>query len=118
MYSESIISLGFCQVFFIDKTSISYILNLFGEYVLQVRGTLQFFDACTKFGLERGWDVGMEKWNSVTRGPDGRTTPQEERDRIHLAAPQLSVFRYQHKIREAFNPNDLGDAYYETLEDS
>ncbi len=81
-------------------------------------GTLEFFDACTRLGLERGWGVGMEKWNAVARGPDGRTTPKEERDRIHLSAPQPSVFRYQHKIREAFNPNDLGDAYYETLEDS
>ncbi len=81
-------------------------------------GTLEFFDAATKLGLARGWGVGMEKWNSVARGADGRTTPKEERDRMHLAAPQPSVFRYQHKIREAFNPNDLGDAYYETLEDS
>jgi hypothetical protein len=60
----------------------------------------------------------MEKWNSQARGPDGKTTPKEERDRMHLAAPQPSVFRYQQKIKEAFNPNDLGDAYYETLEDS
>jgi len=82
-----------------------------------VEGTLEFFDACTKLGLERGWGVGMEKWNSVARGPNGRTTPKEERDKIHLSAPQPSVFRYQHKIREAFNPNNLGDAYYETLED-
>jgi glycolate oxidase len=81
-------------------------------------GTLEFFDACTRLGLERGWGVGMEKWNAVARGPDGRTTPKEERDRIHLSAPQPSVFRYQHKIRQAFNPNDLGDAYYETLDDS
>ena len=82
-----------------------------------VEGTLEFFDACTELGLERGWGVGMEKWNAQNRGPDGRTTPKEERDRIHLSAPQPSVFRYQHKVREAFNPNDLGDAYYETLED-
>jgi hypothetical protein len=81
-----------------------------------VEGTLEFFDACTKLGLERGWGVGMEKWNAVARGPDGRTTPKVERDQIHSSAPQPSVFRYQHKIRQAFNPNDLGDAYYETLD--
>jgi hypothetical protein len=81
-------------------------------------GTLEFFDACTAFGLEKGWGVGMEKWNSQARGLDGRTAPKEERDRIHLSAPQPDVFRYQHRIREAFNPNDLGDAYYETLDDS
>jgi glycolate oxidase len=80
-------------------------------------GTCKFFEACTEFGLKKGWGVGMERWNSVARGPDGRTTAKEERDRIHLSAPQPSVFRYQHKVREAFNPNDLGDAYYETLED-
>jgi glycolate oxidase len=83
-----------------------------------VEGTLEFFDACTKLGLERGWGVGMEKWNAVARGPDGKTTPKAERDKMHLAAPQPAVFRYQQKVREAFNPNDLGDAYYETLDDS
>lgn len=83
-----------------------------------VEGTLELFDAATKLGLERGWGVGMEKWNAQARGPDGKTPPKDERDRIHLAAPQPSVFRYQHKVREAFNPNDLGDAYYETLDDS
>ena len=82
-----------------------------------VNGTLEFFDAATEHGLERGWGIGMEKWNSQNRGPDGRTTPKAERDKIHLASPQPSVFRYQHKVREAFNPNDLGDAYYETLDD-
>jgi len=82
-----------------------------------VDGTREFFDACTRYGLERGWGVGMEKWNAQARGPDGRTTPKAERDRIHLAAPQPSAFRYQHRIREALNPNHLGDEYYETLED-
>lgn len=82
-----------------------------------VDGTLEFFDAATEFGLERGWGVGMEKWNSQNRGPDGKTTPKVERDQIHLNSPQPSVFRYQGMVRKAFNPNDLGDAYYETLED-
>jgi glycolate oxidase len=80
-------------------------------------GTLEFFDAATDYGLKRGWGLGMEKWNSVARGPDGKTTPKEERDKMHLSAPQPNVFRYQHKVREALNPNDLGDAYFETLED-
>jgi glycolate oxidase len=82
-----------------------------------VEGTLEFFDACTALGLEKGWGIGMEKWNAQNRGPDGKTTPKEERDRIHLSAPQPSVFRYQYKVKEALDPNDLGDAYYETLED-
>ena len=66
--------------------------------------------------LEKGWGVGMEKWNAQCRGADGRTTPKEERDRMHLSAPQPSVFRYQHKVREALNPNELGDEYFETLD--
>lgn len=43
-------------------------------------GTLEFFDAAIKLGLERGWGVGMEKWNSVARGAAGRTTSKEARD--------------------------------------
>ncbi|MEJ2641668.1 MAG: hypothetical protein P8010_19040, partial [Desulfosarcinaceae bacterium] len=81
-------------------------------------GTLEFFDACTEYSREKGWlGTGMEKWNSAARGADGRTTPKEDRDKMHLAAPQPSVFRYQRKIKEAFNPNDLGDDYFETLDD-
>jgi glycolate oxidase len=82
-----------------------------------IEGTLEFFDAATEYGVKRGWGVGMEKWNAQNRGPDGRTTSKEERDRIHLDAPQPNLFRYQHKVREALNPNDLGDAYFETLDD-
>jgi hypothetical protein len=80
-------------------------------------GTLEFFDAATEYGIKRGWGVGMEKWNSVARGPDGKTTPKDERDKMHLAAPQPNAFRYQYKVREALNPNHLGDEYFETLED-
>jgi len=80
-------------------------------------GTRELFDAATEYGVKRGWGVGMEKWNGQNRGPDGRTPPKEERDEIHRSAPQPNVFRYQHKVREALNPNDLGDAYFETLDD-
>jgi hypothetical protein len=34
-----------------------------------------------------------------------------------LAGRQPNVFRYQRKIKEALNPNDLGDAYYWTLDE-
>jgi hypothetical protein len=80
-------------------------------------GTLEFFDAATEYGIKRGWGVGMEKWNAAARGPDGKATPKEERDKMHLATPQPNVFRYQHKVREALNPNNLGDEYFETLDD-
>ena len=81
-------------------------------------GTLEFFDACTELAREKRWvAAGMEKWNAAARGSNGRTTPKEERDRLHLSSPQPSVYRYQRRIKEAFDPNDLGDEYYETLED-
>ncbi len=60
---------------------------------------------------KRGWGVGMENWNAAARGSDGYATPKAERDAMHLATPQPDVCRYQARIREALNPNDLGDAY-------
>ena len=80
-------------------------------------GTYEFFDASFKFGREKKYPPGMERINSVSRGSDGRTTPKEERKRILSASRQPTVFYYQRKIKEAFNPNNLGDAYYVTLED-
>jgi hypothetical protein len=80
-------------------------------------GTLEFFNAAAKFGAEKGWGPGMEKMNEYARWSDGKTTPKEVRDRIFLASAQPQAFRYQRKIREAFNPNDLGDAYYRTLDE-
>jgi glycolate oxidase len=80
-------------------------------------GTLAFFQAASELGRRRGWGVGMEAWNAVARGSDGYATPKAERDATHLATPQPDVWRYQARIRAALNPNDLGDAYYETLED-
>ena len=85
---------------------------------VSTEGTLEFFDACTELAREKRWvAAGMEKWNAAARGSNGRTTPKEERDRLHLSSPQPSVYRYQRRIKEAFDPNDLGDEYYETLED-
>jgi hypothetical protein len=80
-------------------------------------GTWEFFEATSKYGVSRKWGAGMERTNAVSRGSDGRTTTKEERDRILLSNRQPSTFRYQRKIREAFDPNNLGDAYYQTLED-
>ena len=80
-------------------------------------GTLEFFNAATKYGIEKGWGPGMEKMNEYARWSDGRTTPKEVRDRIFLASAQPHVFRYQRKIRETFNPNNLGDGYYRELDE-
>ena len=35
---------------------------------------------------------------------------------LRVSSPSANALRYQQKIREVFNPNDLGDAYYVTLE--
>jgi glycolate oxidase len=80
-------------------------------------GTLEFFRAVSAHMAKRGWGVGMEAWNAAARGSDGYATPKAERDAMHLAAPQPDAFRYQARLYAALNPNDLGDAYYETLED-
>lgn len=80
-----------------------------------VEGTLDFFNASSKYGLEKGLGPGMEKANDNARSPDGRETPKEIREKMLAGSPQPMVFRYQQKIKEAFNPNNLGDAHYRTL---
>ncbi|MFC1932107.1 FAD-binding oxidoreductase [Chloroflexota bacterium] len=80
-------------------------------------GTFEFFEATAKYGREHKLGTPIERANAPCRGPDGRTTPKEERNRMLSAAAQPSVFRYQRKIKKALNPNDLGDAYYQTLEE-
>ena len=77
-------------------------------------GTLAFFNATSAYGVKRGWGPGMEKQNDSARWTDGKTTPKEIRDK--LLSAQASPMRYQHKIKQAFDPNDLGDTYYRTLE--
>jgi len=80
-------------------------------------GTFEFFNATSKLGMEKGWGPGMEKMNDYARWTDGKTTPKEIRDRILGAAAQPEAFRYQRKFKETFNPNDLGDGYYRTLDE-
>jgi hypothetical protein len=42
-------------------------------------------------------------------------TAEEVRNRMLSGTPQPAVFRYQRKIKDVFDPNDLGDTYYFTL---
>jgi hypothetical protein len=81
-----------------------------------VEGTLEFFENSDRLAREKSLGLGMERTNVLVRGSDGKEKPQALRDRTYSASPQAHVFRYQQKIREAFNPNDLGDAYYVTLQ--
>ena len=63
--------------------------------------------------------VGAPEWRrlqAVARGADGRATPKEEVQRIFSASPQPSAFNYQWKVKQAFDPNNLGDEYYQTLD--
>jgi hypothetical protein len=79
-------------------------------------GTFDFFEASFRFALENGLPPGMERWNAPSRGADGKETPKEEREEMLSASPQPAVFHYQRKIKEALDPNNLGDSYYMTIE--
>jgi len=79
-------------------------------------GTLEFFTAATKYGMEHGLGPGMEKQNDYARWSDGKRTPREIRDKILMSAAQPSAFRYQRKIKDILDPNDLGDSYYRWLD--
>ena len=81
-------------------------------------GALAFFDASFEYTKSKGWSgCGFEKLNAMARGYDGYETPKEIRDAGHRNSPWPDVFRFQNKVYKALNPNDLGDVYYERLED-
>jgi glycolate oxidase len=81
-------------------------------------GTLEFFNATAKLGAEKGWGPPMEKQNDSARWTDGYATPKAIRNALLKSSAQPSAFRYQKRIREIFDPNDLGDTYYRTLDES
>ena len=79
------------------------------------QGTYEFFEATSKYGVQRKWGSGMERTNAACRAIDGRATPKEVREKMMGSSRQAQVFRYQRRIKEAFDPNSLGDEYYQTL---
>ena len=81
-----------------------------------VEGTFEFFEVCDQLAKKMNLGVGMERLNALCRGSDGKEVPKERREIANAVSPIAHALRYQQKIREAFNPNDLGDAYYVTLE--
>jgi hypothetical protein len=81
-------------------------------------GAKEYFDAAMAKGAQMGIGGGIESTNVLARGPDGRAVPQEVRNKAFGSTRQPAVFRYQQKIREAINPNDLGDAYYMNIDDT
>jgi FAD/FMN-containing dehydrogenase len=80
-------------------------------------GAYDFYDAASKLGVEMGIGSGIERLNSLCRGADGKEFPEAVRNQALANAPIAQALRYHRKIREAVNPNELGDAYYMTLGD-
>jgi hypothetical protein len=80
-------------------------------------GVRDYFNAAMKLGAEMKIGGGIESTNVLCRGSNGKEFPKEQRNKALLSTRQPVVFRYQQKIKEIFNPNDLGDAYYTTLDD-
>jgi hypothetical protein len=80
-------------------------------------GSREYFNAAMALGAEMKMGGGIETTNVLCRGSDGRELPKEQRNKAMASTRQPAVFRYQQKIKEAFNPNDLGDAYYAALDD-
>jgi len=59
----------------------------------------------------------MEKGHVLCRGNDGYEPPKEWLNKALAAQPQSVTFEYQRKLRKAFNPNNLGDTYYQAFQD-
>lgn len=80
-----------------------------------VKGTFEFFEASSKFGMKNGLGA-MERTFAISRRNDGYALTKEQQEKGLSTSIQPLVFEYQWKIREFLNPNHLGDAYYLTLE--
>jgi len=80
-----------------------------------VKGTYDFFEATSKYGVEKGLGA-MERMYVISRRDDGYARSQEEQAERISRMSQPHVYEYQWKIREILDPNLLGDAYYVTLQ--
>lgn len=74
-----------------------------------VMGALAYYADAGKAARERGMHGGLE--DAV------REISKEELDNARRAAPQLAVYAFQRKIKEAFDPNDIGDGSYIAAEE-
>ena len=81
-------------------------------------GTYEFFDATHQYGVEHGLGFSLERSMSFARGADGMATSYEEKEKWLAGANQSFLFQYQRKIKEALDPNDLGDQNYRWLKPS
>ena len=80
-----------------------------------VDGTRSFIDATQKWQTAHGLGPDFGRTNAGARRKDGYDYTQEEQDTMNLRMPQPWVMAYQYKIRETFNPNNLGGSNYRTL---
>lgn len=91
---------GFEQFCFYDPADIN-----------SVKAALAYFEECSVAAKKMGLSSGYE-WRIF----EALLTPAEKRAKF-LAAPQPDMYKYQTRIREVFNPNDLGDDQYAVLPD-
>ena len=80
-----------------------------------VEGTCRFIDATHAWQQAHKLGPDFGRTNSGARRKDGYDYTQEEQDAMNQKMPQPWVMAYQYKIREAFNPNNLGGSNYRTL---
>ena len=80
------------------------------------RGTYEYFEAANKYIRENGFGPDMGRSMADARGDDGYELTQEDQNNLFINSPQPLGMIYQWKIREAFNPNRLMDAYWRTLD--
>jgi len=93
----------FCHFDAHDKASIDKVRDYFN-------GVSAVWQAQMGFGGD------FSKNCEAGRKESGYAYSQEEHNEIFSRAPQPEPFIFQWKIREAFNPNHLGDSYYQTLD--
>lgn len=80
-----------------------------------IRGTNDFIDSTQEWMFNKGLGVDMGRWNVDLRKPDGKDFSQEEHDAMYIKMPQPLFLTYNWKLRNVFNPNNLGGSYYRTL---
>ena len=78
-------------------------------------GTRDFHQATQDLSQKNGWGGSMAVSNSGNRDPKGYAVKEEIQQERLAKSPQPQSAIYQWKIREAFNPNHLGDSYYQVL---
>jgi len=75
-----------------------------------VKSAREYMIDSVRVSKGKGWGPGA----GARRNP---VLPDEERQRIFLASEQPAAYRWQRKIKQAFDPNDVGDRGYMYLDE-